>query len=93
MLSFGSPPYSCATCCLHSRALRASPGINDHYGSIRAATRRSLCQTEKNRDEDVSALPSGERRRLSERDITLSHPATPDVMTDKQPFRSSESAS
>lgn len=40
-------PYSCATCCLHSRALRASPGINDHYGSIRAATRRSLCYTEK----------------------------------------------
>lgn len=40
-------PSSCATRCLHSRALRASPGINDHYGSIRAATRRSLCYTEK----------------------------------------------
>lgn len=40
-------PSSSATYCLHSRALRASPGINDHYGSIRAATRRSLCYTEK----------------------------------------------
>ena len=40
-------PSSCATRCLHSHALRASPGINDHYGSIRAATRRSLCYTEK----------------------------------------------
>lgn len=40
-------PSSCATCCLRSRALRASPGINDHYGSIRAATQRSLCYTEK----------------------------------------------
>lgn len=40
-------PSSCATRCLHSRALRASPGINDHYGSIRAAARRSLCYTEK----------------------------------------------
>lgn len=40
-------PSSCATLCLRSRALRASPGINDHYGSIRAATRRSLCYTEK----------------------------------------------
>lgn len=40
-------PSSCATRCLHSCALRASPGINDHYGSIRAATRRSLCYTEK----------------------------------------------
>lgn len=57
---------SCATHCLHSRALSASPGINDHYGSIRAATRRSLCCTEKTRDEDVSGVPSGERHRLSE---------------------------
>lgn len=38
---------SSATLCLHSRALGASLGINDHYGSIRAATRRSLCYTEK----------------------------------------------
>ena len=40
-------PSACATRCLHSRALGASPGINDHYGSIRAASRRSLCYTGK----------------------------------------------
>jgi len=40
-------PSSCATRSLHSRALGASPGINDHYGSIRAATRRSLSYSEK----------------------------------------------
>lgn len=87
-------PSSCATRCLHSRALRASPGINDHYGSIRAATRRSLCYTEKNRNEDVSGGPvRGETQTEWEKDITLSHPATPDVLTDKQQSRSSESAS
>lgn len=57
--------------------------LGGHYTRLR----------KKNGDEDVGAVPSGEGRRLSERDITFSHPATPDVMTDKQPFRSSESAS
>lgn len=45
-------------------------------------------------DEDVSGVPSGERCMTEvEKDITLSHPVMPDVMTDKQQLRSGESAS
>lgn len=82
-------PSSCATRCLHSRALRASHGINDHYGSIRAATRRSLCYTEK----PGMKMLVGSHQTEWVKGITLSHPTISDVMTDKQQFRSSESAS
>lgn len=73
-------PFSCATCCLHSHALGASPGINDHYGSIRAVTRWSLCSSEIPEMKMLVGSHQG-RGRDWVRDKTLSHLAISDILT------------